>query len=350
MRALDFLAVATCATLASSAMGVTITYEKTLNFSPHPTFGRMVGAVPAAGGGFYFIDNASDNIGIIQTPSTATGGTNNSGDTVEIAAVGYNSGFSSVAITYDGSNLYGGGANGASETQYWKIAGQPTGTATVDGLTEPAGALNGLDAIGTGKFVAPSATGAALNFLTESGGTVTVDGTVNITGAPTNSRFVRAVADLANNRIFVNSVAQNLTGQVYILTSDGTPAGTSFNAGSNPYIAGVASSYAGPTFSGGSFYSGMDYSAAHNLLVISVNRGTTGADGWAVYDVSGATPSLLTFIDGTDTPDGAIADNGAYGVVFYQEGGDDYLALSRNGRVHIYKVEADSAVSDWSVY
>ncbi|MCC6547061.1 hypothetical protein IT570_07820 [Candidatus Sumerlaeota bacterium] len=330
---------------------VTYTYLKTLDFAPHPTFSRMTTATAGPAGSIYFTDNGSDHIGYFAdiTAVSATGGTAAVGDAedVGISGGGFTSGNSHRGITYDGTNVYSGGLDGPSAAQLIQISGtSPSWTITAITLP-PSVAFSGYAAVGTNKLAAADSNTGAMNILTVSGGSATVDGTVAGGGVRTN----QVAADIAHSKIFASIASANNAGPVQVFTSDGTVAGTSYSGAANPVVAAVASSFS--LTSTGLNYQTVSVDSSDQVICLGQNLGSSGQSSWQLYDVSAGGTNLTPYqtIDGATTPDGVIsASESCLGSVFFTQGGIKYLALGRSsGKVYVFR-DSTASVPNWEMF
>lgn len=336
------------------AAPITYNYFRTIDVSVATSASilRLTTATAGPNGSIYFTDNGSDQIGFILDPVTATNTLGAAGvQIVGISGGGFSSGNSFRGITYDGTDVYAGGLDGAAVSQLIKVTGVATnGPWTLTPITLPATAFSGFSAVGTAKLAAATAGTGDMNILTVAGAAATVDGTTVGGGARTN----QVVADIAHSKIFTSIASDSNSGPVGVFTSNGTTGGTSFSAGANPVVASTASSL---LLSGtGLNYENISVNSTEQILCLGRNVGTAGTaqNVWQLYNTAAGGTNLTPYqtIDGSTTPEGVLGTaSTALGSVFFTSGGVKYLALGRStGKVYIFRDPVTASVDSWEAF
>ena len=337
----------------------TLTYNKTVSYSPHPSAGNLYPAVTRANGGIVFTDGYEDDFFQVATPLT-TDGTNddqaNSLKVGQVAGTTFGSGESFQGVCYDGASYFACGFTGTSCIAYKAVDPNTSGAQyTLTALTMPAGKFSGCTAVAANKIVAADADTGAIQFFTVTGATATADGSPIANGAldgyQTNSLYYYESG--STKVIFAYLVKDGTptkTRRIDVFNTDGTAAGTSY--------AGTFCTALDSDFTVNAHYklkfSGMAVSASRKILVASASLVTAGANGFDVFDISTITTN------GTATPyqqvrasvsgDPFFAENVA-GAAFFSVSASDYLFVTHKNRMSIYNVpQPPAAVNDWALY
>jgi len=148
-----------------------------------------------------------------------------------------------------------------------------------------------------------------------------------------------------------HNVSGTSTGGIYAFTSNGTPAGTSYNAAVNPLVADTA----GVSGSNSIQYQSISVNPADKVVATARNNSTiTGGNGWQLVDAAtlSANKTPYQFIDGTGSTTGQLpGTDTAMGHTFFTISGTRYYITGTEDAARKFMVwTAGSAVSDWSIY
>lgn len=355
--AFGFCLLLSLCTGIAAAQAPMYTYVRTIDLGAPLLVDRMTCACSDQTGGLYFTDNGDDKIYYIPNVLTAAATTNDIitvydlMDPVNVVK----GGTSWMGITFDGKDVYTSAEN-RGRTVLMRISRTGPNAWQRTLINMPEGSYGGCSAVGVGRLVMPDYQTGALNFFTINGDSAQLEPGCPIQGG--GGTAIQAFADLQHGRIFISRIATNQTGGVRVFTSNGTPAGTSFNQAANPVVADVPSSHVEGDQA--LHYQNICVDPTDNIMIVSQNSGKLATDtvkGWAAFDLSKIATNMtpVQFIDGRDTPQGQIQSFGdqdtAYGSSFLSIGGQTYLALCRSfstqpgGKIYIYKKGGAAAPS-----
>jgi hypothetical protein len=357
MRKLSLLGILLLLAAVGFAGSPNITYNRTIDYSPHDVIGNCRGACTRANGGVMFVDGYDDWIIQVATPLTSDGSTNdalNSWGVYQASPDGgttydFNSGMSYQAISYDGTHYYASGYNGTGTCNLYQLT---DGTPWIGSkmTVSPDGGYSGVTTVGSNVLVMPDYNTGAIQFFTVSGTTATAYGspianTSNGTYKTTQAYYYN---DGSGRWIFTYMVDTNLTRRIDVFQTDGTPGGTTYMGTLCPAIATNFSVEGTNVLK----YCNLTCSAFKKVLVAAAAVDTAGPNGYDLFDISTvtyagtATPyNQLRSADFTNT---SGSNRLTAGAAFFASNAE--IALIAANKLFVYDVEVLTSTEDWSLY
>lgn len=339
----------------------TFTYNKSINYGPHPTVGNPYAAATRSLGGVVFGDGFDQGIFRVANPLTSDGGTDSAANTWNINTEadllrGFaTGGHSFQGICYDGANYFASGTNGTGCTLVQLTDSGNDTTRWTPGVlvTMPAGNFSGCTAVGTNQLVMANYDTGALAFFTVSGSSATTStaSIVNPAAAGYRTTMVQYYSTGSQKYIFAYMADATHTRRVDVFNTNGTAAGTTY---AGTLCAGIASNFTidAPDAYYSNHFSSLAADPVKKVLVAAVTADTVGnnANGFDAFDISTVTTTgtAVPYAQIRATELGVPTKKNIAGLAFF--GSSANLAVTHGNYLSVFDVGAVTAVSDWVLY
>jgi hypothetical protein len=354
------LCLAVLATAAITFAGApSFTYNKIVDYTPHPSAGNCYGAAARPLGGMVMVDGYDDAVFRIAFPLTTDGDTDNAANTWNVNGSAeftrpFTTGESFQGICYDGAAYYACGITGTGSSFLIRVtdSGNDANKWAGQQLTLSAdGFYSGPTAVGLNTIVIPNFNTGEIQFFSISGANATALGSVanpNAAGFKTTQAYYYDSG--TTKYIFVYMANDTTARRIDVFTTDGTVAGTAY---AGTFCQGVPSTMIVVGHYKQKF-ANLAVDPVRKVLVAAANLNNTGGNnGFDAFNIDTVVTngSAVPYLENRDATFNAHATTrNVAGFAFFSAGGSDYLGITHANRLSIFNVTTTSAVDDWSLF